>query len=206
MAREKGRREDILKAATDVFASNGFYGANISDIAEKAGIGKGTIYEYFKSKNSLFIEVIKYNANLYTQNIEQRINTEGSFREKLTSFLRCHVEFLTGNFQTARMFLKNPVEFSLTKEEKVELFNTLFAARDRIVSLIESILCQGLEEGLVLRVDTRFAADMFLEMASRCCLRVFIQNLAERQIENEQQMLLDLFMNGVASKCYNNGK
>jgi len=134
------------------------------------------------------------------------MNIEGSFFEKLVVFLKCYVDFLTGNFKSARMFLKNPVEFSLTQEEKIELFNTVVATRDRIVSLIEDILCQGTKEGLIPRVNTRFAADMFLEMATRCCVRIVLLKLSRQQIENEQQMLLDLFMKGIGSAGNNSGK
>jgi len=58
--REKQKQEkkiQIIEAAARVFAANGFFGTLIADIAIQAGIGKGTIYEYFKSKDDLFFEV-----------------------------------------------------------------------------------------------------------------------------------------------------
>lgn len=50
----------IVKAAARVFSQKGFGGANMADVAAEAGIGKGTIYEYFDSKDDLFFTVFEW--------------------------------------------------------------------------------------------------------------------------------------------------
>jgi len=47
----------IIEAAATVFAEHGFRAARVADIAVRAGIGKGTVYEYFRSKEELFLAV-----------------------------------------------------------------------------------------------------------------------------------------------------
>ena len=54
------KKRQIVDAAMKVFAKNGLYNAKMIDIAEAAGIGKGTIYEYFKSKEDIFLEAFNY--------------------------------------------------------------------------------------------------------------------------------------------------
>ncbi|MCH7895918.1 MAG: TetR/AcrR family transcriptional regulator [Candidatus Methylomirabilales bacterium] len=49
------KRRDILQAAMRVFARDGYHRAKMEAVAEEAGIGKGTVYEYFKSKTDLFL-------------------------------------------------------------------------------------------------------------------------------------------------------
>lgn len=59
------KRQRILTAAVKVFAEKGFAGASIAAIAVEAGIGKGTVYSYFHSKEDLFFEVfVWYSARL----------------------------------------------------------------------------------------------------------------------------------------------
>ena len=60
--RRSRKREDIVAAAARVFAAKGFTGTLIADIAREAGIGKGTIYEYFRSKEELFFGVFEWFA------------------------------------------------------------------------------------------------------------------------------------------------
>ncbi len=58
-ARSALRREAILAAALDEFSASGFTAARLDDVARRAGIAKGTIYLYFRDKESLFQELIR---------------------------------------------------------------------------------------------------------------------------------------------------
>jgi len=58
-ARSGERREAILASALDEFSSRGFEAARLDDVARRAGVAKGTIYLYFRDKESLFQELIR---------------------------------------------------------------------------------------------------------------------------------------------------
>jgi AcrR family transcriptional regulator len=58
-ARIAARREAILSAALDEFAASGFEAARLDDVAKRAGVAKGTIYLYFRDKESLFQELVR---------------------------------------------------------------------------------------------------------------------------------------------------
>ena len=53
------KRPRLVKAATDVFVQKGYAATRVADIAERAGIGKGTVYEYFSSKKELLFAVFE---------------------------------------------------------------------------------------------------------------------------------------------------
>jgi AcrR family transcriptional regulator len=57
--RSAERRDAILSAALDEFSTRGFEAARLDDVARRAGIAKGTIYLYFRDKESLFQELIR---------------------------------------------------------------------------------------------------------------------------------------------------
>ena len=54
------RREEILSAAEKVFDAHGFAAATIEAVAEQAGVAKGSVYNYFKSKRDLFHQVFAH--------------------------------------------------------------------------------------------------------------------------------------------------
>jgi AcrR family transcriptional regulator len=58
-ARQAKRRQAILDAALDEFAARGFAAARLDDVAARAGVAKGTIYLYFRDKESLFQELVR---------------------------------------------------------------------------------------------------------------------------------------------------
>src|SRR4051794_4094634 len=57
--RQAARREAILSAALDEFSARGFAATRLDDIARRAGVAKGTIYLYFRDKESLFQELVR---------------------------------------------------------------------------------------------------------------------------------------------------
>jgi AcrR family transcriptional regulator len=57
--RKEARPAEIVEAALEVFAEKGFSAARIDDVAARAGISKGTLYLYFKSKEELFEAVVR---------------------------------------------------------------------------------------------------------------------------------------------------
>ena len=59
MKRNSLKRNRILDAAYDLFIGKGYWDTKIIDIADAAGIGKGTVYEYFESKEDIFLELFE---------------------------------------------------------------------------------------------------------------------------------------------------
>src|SRR5215510_14122225 len=57
--RQAQRREAILSAALDEFAARGFAATRLDDVARRAGVAKGTIYLYFRDKESLFQDLVR---------------------------------------------------------------------------------------------------------------------------------------------------
>src|SRR6516164_11716171 len=57
--RAAARRAAILEAALDEFSARGFAGARLDDVAQRAGVAKGTIYLHFKDKEALFQELVR---------------------------------------------------------------------------------------------------------------------------------------------------
>jgi len=58
-ARQAERRQAILSAALEEFAASGYAATRLDDVARRAGVAKGTIYLYFRDKESLFQELVR---------------------------------------------------------------------------------------------------------------------------------------------------
>jgi TetR/AcrR family fatty acid metabolism transcriptional regulator len=81
------KREQIIKAATKVFARDGLQKGRIDDIAQEAGIGKGTVYEYFRSKEELFEAIVEGVIHQSIQLVDSVLQVEASPRLRLERFL-----------------------------------------------------------------------------------------------------------------------
>ena len=81
------KRPLILQAATDVFAEQGFASVTVAEIADRAGIGKGTVYEYFSSKDELLFAVFEWMNEKIFERIRSLLNEGGTTRERLQRML-----------------------------------------------------------------------------------------------------------------------
>ena len=81
---DPSRRDAILDAAAAVFARKGYAAARIIEVARAAGVGKGTIYEYFPSKEALFFAVFEAMMRAAGDEVSALAQElEGSFDERM---------------------------------------------------------------------------------------------------------------------------
>ena len=75
---QPGKEKQILAAARRIFAASGYYQARVEDIAREAGIGKGTVYEYFTSKEELYLEMLLEIADSYVSGLAEVLGQPGT--------------------------------------------------------------------------------------------------------------------------------
>ena len=81
------KRPLILQAATEVFAEQGFAAVTVAEIADHAGIGKGTVYEYFSSKEELLFAVFAWMNERNFERFQALSAEHGTTRERLQRML-----------------------------------------------------------------------------------------------------------------------
>ncbi len=77
------KRTALLDAAMAVFMRQGFARSRVADIATEADVGKGTVYEYFPSKEALFFAVFERIQESIARQLETAVSGGGSSRERL---------------------------------------------------------------------------------------------------------------------------
>jgi AcrR family transcriptional regulator len=99
------RQQAILDAARRIFARLGYAATNIENIAKEAGIAKGTVYLYFKSKEELFAGVVARDLECLTTESIDAMARETTFEDRLTVFLKLRLAYLQHNQDFLRIFL-----------------------------------------------------------------------------------------------------
>ncbi len=94
--REKRERIDtILDAALEVFSEKGFYNARMEDIAEKAALGKGTLYYYFRTKEELYLTLLKREESRLTETLVSSINPDTSIEDFIIQVVRFFIDYFS---------------------------------------------------------------------------------------------------------------
>jgi TetR/AcrR family transcriptional regulator, fatty acid metabolism regulator protein len=98
------KREAILRAATKVFARNGYFNSKVADVARVAGVADGTVYLYFKSKEELLRSIFDRGVGRAIADARREIENLRDAREKLRRIARLHLERLGADRDLAVVF------------------------------------------------------------------------------------------------------
>jgi AcrR family transcriptional regulator len=147
------RPEQIIKAALEVFGECGLANARLQDIAERAGVSKGTIYLYFPNKEELFREMIRQTAVAAIERAEQA-NVPGTPRNQLLAFMRGYWAFVRSPvFMTIyRLVLGELHQFP----DLAKFYAHEVVARGQ--KLIAGIIRRGIDAGEFREIDPMTAA------------------------------------------------
>lgn len=154
--KEQTRRE-LLDAAEQIFAAQGYNNTPLSQIADLAGVARTTLYDYFPNKNSLVLGLVASRAETATAEIIGDADADAPPIDQLEALLRRALAFAAGSPHLARLVTR--VGRKLPDDEQEAIWATL----DPVVQEIGRILVAGIESGSFpsMNVDlgARMAAD-----------------------------------------------
>ena len=185
------KRDLILRAATRVFARNGFFQSQVADIARVAGVAAGTVYLYFQSKDDLLVSI--FERTMRDAIADGRAALEGMAdpRERLAHIAHLHLERLGRDRDLAVVF---QVELRQSTKFMERFSSTLL---QDYLALIRDTIALGQQAG-VFRSDisATTSAKIFFgaldEMATNWVLSTRRYRLAP-----VADAVVDVFINGV---------
>lgn len=162
--RKEARPSELIRAARDVFVEKGFAATRLEDVAEKAGISKGTIYLYFKNKEVLFKEVIKAGLAPVVATVEALANeTDLPPPEQLRRFLGVWQRVM-GEAPLGSLLKLLAAESGNFPETVQWLKESIVRPAKRVMT---AIIAAGIDRGEFRPIDPELVADIF---ASPICL------------------------------------
>ena len=99
------KRPRLVDAACAVFAEKGYASTRVADIAERAGVGKGTVYEYFSSKEELLFAVFEVTNAEISVRLDEALAEGGSAEEQLLNLLRLGAEVISEQIEMQPVIL-----------------------------------------------------------------------------------------------------
>ena len=103
-------KEKIIKAAIEEFAENGYKAASTNSICKKAKVSKGLIYYYFKSKEEIYLNALKFAIDEFKENVTIQINDNS----------KNGINYISEYFDTKfKFFRENPLYSKLDRKSVV---------------------------------------------------------------------------------------
>lgn len=120
----------------------------VSDIAKAAGIGKGTVYEYFKTKEEVIAKAILYNTAKEIEKLAMNSKEALTFEDKFYSVLDGIIELSNRKFEYIQIFFANK-ELQETLREFNEDKVKVIEFRDSIMNILQPVIELGIKENII---------------------------------------------------------
>ena len=198
--KKKKTRQAIMNAAIKLFSKKGFENTSVDELAKEAGVGKSTIYGYFKTKNEIFLAFCEDQIDFVFADLAQKRDPDAPLQKQLLTLFMEQFRYVTKNYDFGRILVR---EMVFPKELTMDKSNDL---SERYLSALGEILIRAISRGelrddlellyisghfyafyiLVLSAwyERRFQNEQEIEQALRKLLRQAMEGLAPR---NEQQ-------------------
>ena len=188
-----GKRELILRAATRVFARNGYFNSKVADIAREADVADGTVYLYFKSKEEILHSIFDQNmaeAIVAGRVLIEKLRDPG---EKLRRIAMLHLERLGADRDLAVVF---QVELRGSTKFMQEFSAAGFA---EYLGLLRKTFEEGQRSGV-------FRKDLNAKLVSKILFGAldematnWIISKRKYKLEPMAEVVMDVFLNGVSA-------
>jgi len=103
-ARKAAQRQRILESAREVFFRDGFMHANLDEVAQLAGVAKGTLYRYFESKAELYVAILSHNGKVFEERMREAATSAGDPADQIRELGRFYYGHWTRNREYFQIF------------------------------------------------------------------------------------------------------
>ena len=141
-------RQLLLDSAAEEFAHKGYAEANINHISKSAGFAKGTIYNYFASKEELFLDLLVTTAEQHIEEIIAYVNQEDDSRRRLERFFEAGFAFVSQNLARTRVLINTT--YGPNPDFKLQLYQ---AYQSLFQYVSREIVALGIDEGIFREVE-----------------------------------------------------
>jgi AcrR family transcriptional regulator len=189
------RKEQILQAATIVFARLGFYKARMDDIVEESGLSKGAVYWYFDSKDEIITTILDRFMGQSFENFRQISQEDGPVPDRLMSMMRD----LAKEIEAISDLMPIIYEFYAVAAREEETRTTIHNYFKNYTELLEALIEEGIERGELRDVSSYDAALSIVSLVEGCMLIWTLEAFARRKSDLEAlfESSLEFMFNGL---------
>lgn len=189
------RQDEILNAARQVFSERGFKNSTLDEIAEVAEFGKGTLYNYFKSKEELFVSIILRGIHHFQQFVEAAVNARTSPRERIEAYIDAAFEFFKMNRQIFSILVLERT--SLARSLNDDLFNQFCSEEAGLLDYLARLIGDGVKKKAFKKFDPAKAAEALFGLIHS----IFIHAVTQPDtydLDGNVEVIKKIFFEGIA--------
>lgn len=190
--------ERILTAAAELFAEQGYDGVSINAVAERAGVCKANVFHHFRSKDALYLAVLRTACAQTRELLDHMVISTGPITERLKNFAKHHLLSIMDHDGITRLILRELMQDGERHSRQLaeQVYGDSFS---KLVELLRQAQWQG---ELRSDIDPAMAATILIGanvffFEARSVLRYFPDIQFAHQPEQYAECMTDMLLRGI---------
>ena len=189
------REQKILSEAAIFFADYGYRQADIQLLAERIGIGKGTVYRYFPTKEALFLGAVDDGIRRLIESIDSAVEGEEDPIEHIKKAIHAYLGFFDRHPHIVELLIIERAEFRDRKQA------TYFTYKERQHDQRLQFIKNAMAKGVIREMNPERIMRLFGDTLYGT---IFTNNFSRRKVPFEEQAedIIDILLQGILSDAY----
>jgi AcrR family transcriptional regulator len=184
------RQDEIVEVAVALFAERGYAGTDTQLVADRLGVGKGTIYRYFPSKEALFLAAVDLGMRSLREAVDAVAEVEPDPLRRIAAATHAYLAFFEQHPELVELLMQERAQFKDRKK------STYFVHRDQGICKLKLVLEELIAQGLVRNVSVERLADVFSQLLYGTMFTHYFTG-REKPLAQQAEDLLDVFFHGI---------
>lgn len=196
--RKEKKRERMLEVAAELFSKKNYHEVMIDDVARLTDVAKGTVYNYFSSKEELYFTIMSSKLEHLNTSLKNKITSEISVIDSLHTYV-IHLYMFMMKYQD--FFLMYQKEYMNAQNE---FCDELRVMDDELKSILSNVIYKGKRENQFRDIDESFAVKLVLGSIFGAVQRGVENKYTGDKLIEERERLFDFILHGLYSGFSNN--
>jgi uroporphyrinogen III methyltransferase/synthase len=192
------KRERILEAAADLFSQKSYHEVMMEDVAKMTSVAKGTVYNYFSSKEDLYFSIMSLRMENLIKSLKKQIENEQNSIDSLRSFT-VHLYMFMMKYQNFFLMYRKD---SLNSEN--DFCVELRELDHQLKTILSGIIDSGIQEKVFRSIDEKFAVTSIMGTIYGTVQRNIETQPDENEIKVERERLFEFILHALYSGFKNN--
>jgi uroporphyrinogen III methyltransferase/synthase len=197
--RKERKRERMLEVAAELFSKKNYHEVMMDDVARLTDVAKGTVYNYFSSKEELYFTIMSSKLENLNTSVKNKISSEISIIDSLHTYV-IHLYMFMMKYQN--FFLMYQKEYMNAQNEFCDELRTM---SDELKSILSAVIYKGKRENQFREVDESFTVKLVLGSIFGAVQRGVENKYTGEKLIEEREKLFDFVLHGLYSG-FNNSK
>jgi uroporphyrinogen III methyltransferase/synthase len=198
VTRKQKKRERMLEVAAELFSKKNYHEVMMDDVARLTDVAKGTVYNYFTSKEELYFTIMSSKIVYLNSSLKNKIASEISVIDSLHTYI---VQLYMFMMKYQNFFLMYQREYMNAQND---FCDELRAMSEELKSILSDVIYKGKRDNQFRDIDESFAVKLVLGSIFGAVQRGIENKYSGDNLSEEREKLFDFVLHGLYSGFNNN--